>query len=543
MNHERVVYTIFVLVLRVFTYTNFDHHSHSHAGPRSLGRLFTSRPSSHHYSMRNILDTRLLVLESMLKSLADPLNPRTCAFVLIGGVATLEERFEHDASGVQLDAFRDVAVSWVTAPRTRGEMDDLRASLKCECCEEEQSTGSIEQFMHRAGQYRFGKSDHTLPMQAAIFGLLYPLSHLKAAYQANSSLYRLRNPRLRESTARLLRRKVPWPYTAQQLLPHGPESSVRGLVSWLRTEMDPTLRTQIYHSIEALLSLCGPTIPPYLVTSPTFVRAVLDGLETTHATYFRSPHDPHIQRNTIRHLTAVGILLHKLWRHSHRATRISITHHCPEELLTWSDRSITVAEALISAAPNLFTSPLSETYEDFLCISLESFSEVAALVHHAHPRLQHQILRNPKIKRHDYNHVHMQGTVWIGLHQVLLDLNSTRYCLAPSCGKSFSEAGRRFRYCTGCRRVPYCSIDCQKIAWKHALSHKHVCLPLRTICLRFDVSRTRNLSHFDSDMDENYAPQAQAVVSHFVALIQHKLKMPSTFVELHYLVAGSLPSI
>ncbi|PBK83000.1 hypothetical protein ARMGADRAFT_682596 [Armillaria gallica] len=56
-------------------------------------------------------------------------------------------------------------------------------------------------------------------------------------------------------------------------------------------------------------------------------------------------------------------------------------------------------------------------------------------------------------------------------------------CHAVGCSQTVSSKGQKLQYCGGCRRVPYCSPECQKSAWKYGPAlHKAVCRKLRKFC-------------------------------------------------------------
>ncbi|KAK0432635.1 hypothetical protein EV421DRAFT_2000409 [Armillaria borealis] len=49
-------------------------------------------------------------------------------------------------------------------------------------------------------------------------------------------------------------------------------------------------------------------------------------------------------------------------------------------------------------------------------------------------------------------------------------------CHSPGCLETFTNAGRKFQFCSGCLRVPYCSKKCQVRAWKlDKAPHKIIC--------------------------------------------------------------------
>lgn len=64
--------------------------------------------------------------------------------------------------------------------------------------------------------------------------------------------------------------------------------------------------------------------------------------------------------------------------------------------------------------------------------------------------------------------------------QALSGLSSLQRCCAPGCSKTYISECRKFGTCSGCRRVPYCSIECQRWAFCHPdHPHKAVCQYIR----------------------------------------------------------------
>ncbi|SJL14876.1 uncharacterized protein ARMOST_18351 [Armillaria ostoyae] len=56
-------------------------------------------------------------------------------------------------------------------------------------------------------------------------------------------------------------------------------------------------------------------------------------------------------------------------------------------------------------------------------------------------------------------------------------------CHAVGCSQTVSSKEQKLQYCGGCRRVPYCSPECQKSAWKYGPApHRAVCRKLKKFC-------------------------------------------------------------
>ncbi|KDQ08987.1 hypothetical protein BOTBODRAFT_81172, partial [Botryobasidium botryosum FD-172 SS1] len=55
-------------------------------------------------------------------------------------------------------------------------------------------------------------------------------------------------------------------------------------------------------------------------------------------------------------------------------------------------------------------------------------------------------------------------------------------CWAPGCAHTFSSLNRTFDTCAQCKRVAYCSKECQVRAWKDArVPHKVICKKMRRL--------------------------------------------------------------
>ncbi len=61
-------------------------------------------------------------------------------------------------------------------------------------------------------------------------------------------------------------------------------------------------------------------------------------------------------------------------------------------------------------------------------------------------------------------------------YRLILQVTISDRCHSPGCSETFTNAGRKFQFCSGCLRVPYCSKKCQVRAWKlDKAPHKIIC--------------------------------------------------------------------
>jgi hypothetical protein len=479
--------------------------------------------------MRNVSDTRLLVLQSVLEALGDPLKLNLCVYSLLGGIATLEELLEDDAAGVLVDAFRDAAVWWLTAPRTRTEMDKLRLSLRCSCNEGDLRTPSIEQFMHRSGQHHFGKSTHTLPSQALLVGLLLPLTELQSILQNKSHGLKFHTLGARRKSAGGFGRTPPWPRSSRQLLPHGPESSIRGLTGWLREDANEGVRLHIYSALNSLMSLGATIILPHLVTSPTYVRFMLNGLQEDYQKLLRARLSNEDRNDYVKRIIIGGKILVSFAGPGQYLPLSYISQHFPSELLVWIDRLISLMDAAM-VDPSAYNTTASKHH---LEATREEFIRLARVTYVVNETAQPERIRNAlAIKSLREELVPVCWGPWPRLLQTLHDLRHVRHCTAPGCDGSGPV---RLRYCTGCLRLPYCSRECQRKAWRHTVAHRDICSTLRTICTQFNLTRKGALkAKFDHIATHPYHIDAERVVSHIRTLGKYNSRIPSELATMNF---------
>lgn len=123
--------------------------------------------------------------------------------------------------------------------------------------------------------------------------------------------------------------------------------------------------------------------------------------------------------------------------------------------------------------------------------------------------------------------------------QALNNLKLSHACSSPNCNATFAEELHKFSECARCARATYCSVRCQRNAWRHpSLPHRAVCSSIRFFVAHLQLPRSCQTLKFEPFLTaHSTAPstaQAQAVVAakvivkHMYALHLTKMSSPST---------------
>jgi len=68
--------------------------------------------------------------------------------------------------------------------------------------------------------------------------------------------------------------------------------------------------------------------------------------------------------------------------------------------------------------------------------------------------------------------------------QAFYQLSFHERCCSPGCIETFASLGRKFSFCSGCSRVPFCSKQCLTTAWKYpGIAHKDVCKKMKAVSI------------------------------------------------------------
>jgi hypothetical protein len=116
-------------------------------------------------------------------------------------------------------------------------------------------------------------------------------------------------------------------------------------------------------------------------------------------------------------------------------------------------------------------------------------------------------------------------TVMYHSSQLVKALLIREHCAAPGCRRAYAECGRLL-FCSGCQRVRYCSVDCQKTAWKHpAVPHREVCQVISTVFTGMKVAlRAQPPWKFEPPQEPDLLQAAGTMLEHFKATTRWEMQ-------------------
>jgi hypothetical protein len=291
----------------------------------------------------------------------------------------------------------------------------------------------------------------------------------------------------RESKMRLDRitRRPAWPTEVEQMLPYG-DTTMLGLLKWLEADWTATASDSLVANIHILAEITRPMSLHNLLDSPVFIpkgilpllQAAFDLLSGRHRHDLPNSAQPKEQQATLRLNTALAVMIDiTLWQFGPRQRR-TFTGPWAAPLLAAYSRAHALCKTLCSRYGR--NHPQYKQFDSYVhgflelgCVILQDFPELRASL----PRAQTQVF--PVIV----------PTSWELMLRLLARLELAQQCAAPDCVRTYVEP-LTFRYCSACKRVAYCSRQCQRRAWAHpAVPHRSICQALRTVCATAELPR------------------------------------------------------
>jgi hypothetical protein len=429
-----------------------------------------------------------------------------CAFTILGCLGSLG--MDLTTSSEQTDGVWDAIVHLISRPRTFEEVEALVA-VPCRC-----EWNKLSDRHHRAGRLRFAPLTNMISMPFAwaiielcrIFGFATELcrDHHNKLWKSS------RRPR-DSHTGRLL-----WPQKWEQLFPHGPDS-FRGILAWFGIAYDRTFYAALFEVISGYLMQCHGIVMPALVNSEyvasTVIRYIDDEESNWNANFVEVKH--RLSDASI-HLGRLMEVLDFLGGAA-LAERLKLLQLMPGKLLVAMDKAMTVLDEQQAAAKRLSSKHAEQFHERWMRFFLIGVDIMLWLP----PVPERRQLKNLKRLEDAVTLERKQITATPAgqLTDVLKALEMQQHCNALDCTQTFLHQGARFRYCSGCLRVPYCSKRCAKRAWRHPdLPHREVCQDIHSICHRLHIRRTNVEQHFtdlkDSGRPFSVEPEGPCIVKH-----------------------------
>ena len=267
----------------------------------------------------------------------------------------------------------------------------------------------------------------------------------------------------------------PWPSSPDEILPFGPQASIHSLSVWLQRRSGAH---GVLHLLHAILSACGPQVVPDIVSSTVLFTSLCTDLSLWIMRYHKA-----INPLDLVELHHWAILLDELARWTGKQERADFAS-------TGMISPASVVDYLCTVADMLSNSELiTATQQDLevWCGVRDIFVEFAADVHCTIS--VGSLEEMPELSLANASPAESQAVVeraqdiqleredpYMAMCRSYVAFHDLQRCWAPGCLQSPSDHHRSFRRCSRCKTVAYCSPECQRSSYRHALyPHSAVC--------------------------------------------------------------------
>jgi hypothetical protein len=451
-------------------------------------------------------------LNLALIDLCDPAQPQPCFIMLLSHIVEITPWLSEAHDYLHMPGIADVfnmcftlSIRWICTPRSKRGRDYLMTS-PCTCPSDRRASEA-----HKTGEETMSTVylNNCRPCMAFIVELL---SAIDSA--CSNALDRRRDD---IKIARISARKT-WPTQLDQILPFGPENTIRGLFSWLSADFGSADQENVISVARVMLQLTRPLTLPYVVTSRIFLsRGILPLIERACILNVNVQARARAGQDT----SQVAIKVHDIFYVVFAAMTQIVTAWMDEPLqqtfLRQSASQLLIAyerawEVCIWHSRN---SEDSDTWEEFM-VQIAILGEP---ILRGHPELRNAPSNRPR---------HLFSPFATGTWTYILRQNARLYfaerCASPECLKTLAHDGP-FKHCGGCKRVLYCSKRCQKTAWQHpAVPHRAVCETLRQFCAVYELARNPRPTPNEPTNPPLDEDTANWILDHFRAQSQYELE-------------------
>jgi hypothetical protein len=417
-----------------------------------------------------------------------------CVFKIIGAVRYVDQYVSFvDQWGFQLaaedqdlsyiwDAY-DACVRFATLPRLRSQLHNM-VHLECACPEPHGE-------MHRLGVISYTDKGEGMPPFTYLLNVLmtpyttYAVAHTPAA-------------QIRATKCQFPRDR--WPRSADALAPHGIKNTTFAILELFHLGLDT--HTHAAAAVESLITWCHPTAIPLLVTYAPFVKlGITEVITQAKAAVLSSSH----HETALSSMTKAVDLLHEIFvtRFSEENRRVFTDRFMPDIISALNDAAV-VGNRLASVATQSHAG-LDQMKSQIGGI-IQSCAWDCSVKFSSTPI-------PPTIKQH------LPSPSWERARPLLRGYAALRHlvfrmrCTAQGCTRTIFDAP--LHRCAGCRRVMYCSRQCQRRAWTQlAPNHRDLCSSIRFVCQKYGI---RPYFMF-LNMSQDISP---ADVHHFVLIAVH----------------------
>jgi hypothetical protein len=403
-------------------------------------------------------------------------GPERCTMVLLGYTSNILSDSEEAQGQTCLSTLREpwgdlrtAGIRWISAPRPLEDMKSQCAQT-CQCSLDVRRGGS-----HSAGEsVLLQLSDPRGPFLA----FLEHLARILALPYGGQAAGSVDLDKLIMRSDRIGRRAA-WPRALEDLLPHGAEGTIRGILRWLKCDVGLEVTLQIQQLVLDTLAFTAALALPFVVTSRVLMPL---GLVAPFLTLGRTiealPHTTPLEGMPLRQVSmCAGFLTDFCVVLVDEQARRTITEPYADDLMSAVVHCLTSLNRLAHKTSTHNDTDVSNNLHRLVgCVRLllDDFPRLRSYA--AQFRVVHALMSEVP-----------SFSLWQRFHHVVFQLNRSQQCASPECARTFADTGP-FRRCERCRRVVYCSRGCQKTAWRHAVApHRDVCEPLRLTCIAYGL--------------------------------------------------------
>jgi hypothetical protein len=394
-----------------------------------------------------------------------PYDPQLCGYVLLACVEILFEEPVGKAATkaavkkLDLNPVLDAFVVFFCAPRSKVELQALHERTACHCDLDEVREDESAQHLHALGMKCF--------LEALQHHQLHPLhpiltTVLTKVWARCNMRWRRKEPKLYRTGLQPLT-SCPagseWPQSMYQLLPYGPEDTMRGFIQWLASwvKLDLNTRVQMLIWVDALAIACHTEVIPYIITSRTLLAALIDMLGAIIDDW--RPNAPKEDHRVLGpFVSVIGRHLNTLKDGMTPVEWAAFVAPFAADVVRRCDAMIPLCTDLASKVerPALTEVLYKETLPSFIIVGCGAYGR--------HPEA-HPVIG-------DVSNIIRRGSVfsvkerdpWFRLLVHIRILHRRRRCCAPDCRRTWADLRQSAKLCQGCRQVQYCSITCQKVS-------------------------------------------------------------------------------
>ncbi|KAJ7135392.1 hypothetical protein C8R43DRAFT_616254 [Mycena crocata] len=411
-------------------------------------------------------------IDLFVTSLEDIRNPKHCPACLTGCILT----FFHNANSAHVwdnvsalrqnhHTFLDRCIAFLTLERTLDELNDVCEKwIGCECDLSDRLIRQLHDLPPRADQPNLDTvMRHVV---SAVHAVLQPVKEKggvhKVAHNAEKAAKQGKN--------------VLWPKKTSDLLPYGPESSTRAMGYWIERRPDPLW----IGLLGSIVEICKRTMIPTLIISPYIPEKSIGMIEVPVMVHIMLDHSSKTQATPASCLADIkrcAVFFLQLQTFCDKHELLKFFSGQEEFIMRAADTTLKAVRKIgRDVKPYNPDTDAEVSY-------IESVFVTLAATLHCHLELPFDSKKYlPAILATSLNALKGEKDPSVMAFQAFHQLAVYERCCSPGCTETFASLGRKFSFCSGCSRVPFCSKQCLTTAWKHpTIAHKDICKKMKLV--------------------------------------------------------------